>query len=313
MSAIDLVVAGCAPGHRLATLPVAALERFPFGLVTPTEVAVDHGAVWVTTAQSLVYRIDPLTNAVVTTVPIIDSAGIAAGADAVWVSAPGRLVRIDPATNAVSATVPVGRQPGHVAVGAGAVWVSNYGDGTVTRVDPHTNRAVASIPVGEGPEALAAADAAVWVASRDGSVTRIDPVTNERVATIAIGKWPAGIAVSHGLVWVARRPRVAWPGRRGEILRIDPATNRVVGDPIPVGTSPWDVKGGEGFLWVTDPNDAIVVRIDPATARAGAIATSGCPWGVAVGDGTVWVSHNPSVAGGDYCRAAVTRFAAGGL
>ena len=41
-----------------------------------------------------------------------------------------------PATNAIVATIAVGREPRHVGLGFGSVWVTNYGSGTVTRVDP---------------------------------------------------------------------------------------------------------------------------------------------------------------------------------
>jgi YVTN family beta-propeller protein len=44
--------------------------------------------------------------------------------------------RISPKTNEVVATVPVGNGPVSIAVGEGAVWVTNRFDGTVTKIDP---------------------------------------------------------------------------------------------------------------------------------------------------------------------------------
>src|SRR5439155_7932940 len=49
----------------------------------------------------------------------------------------GTLQRIDQATGSVTRSVKVGADP-VVAVGDGAVWVYNEGDGTVVRVDPRT-------------------------------------------------------------------------------------------------------------------------------------------------------------------------------
>jgi YVTN family beta-propeller protein len=49
-----------------------------------------------------------------------------------------------------------------VAVGAGAVWVANAGDGTGSRIDPET-REVETIEVGSRPAGIVVADGLVWV------------------------------------------------------------------------------------------------------------------------------------------------------
>ena len=50
---------------------------------------------------------------------------------------PGRVAVIDPATGETATDpVRVGARPSGVAVGEGAVWVANAGDGTLTRIDP---------------------------------------------------------------------------------------------------------------------------------------------------------------------------------
>ncbi len=74
---------------------------------------------------------------------------MAFGFDALWtVSLTGQsLQRIDPTTDAVTATVMLGKAPGFLAAGEGAVWVQEQGDGTLARVDPVT--AAVSRP-GEG-------------------------------------------------------------------------------------------------------------------------------------------------------------------
>ena len=51
---------------------------------------------------------------------------------------------------------------------------------------------------------MAVGGGAVWVAnSGDGTVSRIDPVSNTVTATIRTGNWPAGLAVNGGFLWVA--------------------------------------------------------------------------------------------------------------
>jgi YVTN family beta-propeller protein len=56
------------------------------------------------------------------------------------------VARIDAATGSILAEVTVGDTPTSIAVGEGAVWVANTGDGTVSRIDPATNEVTASVP-----------------------------------------------------------------------------------------------------------------------------------------------------------------------
>jgi len=57
----------------------------------------------------------------------------------------------------------VGDAPTAVAVGAGAVWVANAGDGTVSRIDPAKREVVETIHLGNAPSGIAVGGGAVWV------------------------------------------------------------------------------------------------------------------------------------------------------
>ena len=63
---------------------------------------------------------------------------IAVGAGAVWVTDPqsGLLWRIDPGPVPVERTIQLAPGASDVAYGAGAVWVANGLTGTVSRIDP---------------------------------------------------------------------------------------------------------------------------------------------------------------------------------
>ncbi len=83
------------------------------------------------------------------------------------------------------------------------------------------------------------------------------------------------------------------------VSRIDPATNRVAGSPIPIGAHhAGNLVVGAGDLWVTSDyrpegaaEDVVVVRIDPQTNRAvETIPVGGHPIHVAVVASAVWVS-----------------------
>src|SRR6266545_5102719 len=53
---------------------------------------------------------------------------------------PNSVAVIDPKTNKVIADVPVGRRPGAVTYGEGAVWVANLDDSTLSRINPRTQQ-----------------------------------------------------------------------------------------------------------------------------------------------------------------------------
>ena len=146
-----------------------------------------------------------------------------------------------------------------VATAGGAVWVSGFG--AVTRIDAATRRMIViKTPRTNDFSHITVGDGSVWVTGL-GTVYRIDPRRNRVVATIHIGDSPVfGVAVGAGRVWVAV-PRPG-PGD-GEVVQIDPSTNRVTGSPIAVGPGPSQMSYGEGAVWVQNTS----TRIDPATHR----------------------------------------------
>ncbi len=112
---------------------------------------------------------------------------------------PSKLARIDPQTNEVVEEMPVAtRYPYHMAYGAGSVWIANGLD--------------------------------LEKPSRDKpSVSRLDPETNKEVARIGTGLNMWGLAVSGGSVWATGSPPDCTSSAEGALIRIDPATNKVVG------------------------------------------------------------------------------------
>jgi YVTN family beta-propeller protein len=211
--------------------------------------------------------------------------GIAVGAGAVWVtdSADDKLLRVDAAGQVID-PIPVGRGPAGVAVGGGEVWVANQLDSTVSEVNPGAGRQVKVIPVGIGPSAVAFGFGSVWVANvTSDTLSRISAATGKVTATIPLGSAPAGVAVGFGFVWVAAQDT-------GELLRVDPAGDRVV-EPISAGQSPDGVAAGGGAVWVADAGGA-VTRYDPRTGNSRPINVGGTPAGVAYAGGAVWVANS---------------------
>jgi len=99
---------------------------------------------------------------------------IAVGEGAVWVLAPPTLFEIDPQTLEVLHRLDLSaEQPGVVAAGAGAVWVTGgIGGGdsvkanSITKIDPRTDRIIRITPLANRSRvtcAIAATPGAVWV------------------------------------------------------------------------------------------------------------------------------------------------------
>jgi streptogramin lyase len=85
--------------------------------------------------------------------------------------------------------------------------------------------------------------------------------------------------------------------RRDTLVRIDPATNKVV-DSIPVGAQASSVTFGDGHLWVTSREDRTLWRIEPKTGKARVTRLAGgTPLDVAVRNGLAVVTHGPFTVG----------------
>jgi len=132
--------------------------------------------------------------------------GMAIGEHGVWVigdASDRRLWKIDPQGHRIVATIPLGFVPGGIAVGGGAVWVTDQLGDRLVKIDPAANRIVASVPVGRGAGGVTFGDGSVWVAGAiDHDVTRVDPATTRVVARIRVPASPQALAIGEGSVWV---------------------------------------------------------------------------------------------------------------
>jgi YVTN family beta-propeller protein len=106
------------------------------------------------------------------------------------------------------------------------------------------------------------------------------------------------MTVANGVLWVL--------DAAGRVVRINPATNRVVGTPLRVPADAEAIAVGDGALWVArvapgdlgTPHKDAVTRIDLGTGRTVATITVGrAPLDLAVTPGGIWVTN--SGAGGD--------------
>jgi streptogramin lyase len=124
---------------------------------------------------------------------------------------------------------------------------------------PQAGTVAAKIPVGGKVLAIAADDTAVWVLSDNRVLSRVDPATNKVVATVALpdSEWPEGnVAVGDGSVWVTvASPSTVVQPELDSLLRIDPATNRIVAT-IHVGPSPEGIGVAPDSVWTANHRSA---------------------------------------------------------
>ena len=129
--------------HRINTATGA--DRLRTTTEPVSRIRVGQGGMWLLTADGKVLRLDRRTGRILAQVPgNFQAADLAVGAEGVWVydQHQGAVLRIDPGTNRVVRTIPVISQPlvelysRVLALGAGAVWVVDKVNATVVRVDP---------------------------------------------------------------------------------------------------------------------------------------------------------------------------------
>jgi streptogramin lyase len=270
----------------------ARVSVSPFGSI-PT-VATGEGSVWMLTRRRIV-RIDPAANRVAGA-PIhlpATSFAFAAGAGALWVAGyeDGILRKLDPRTGRVLTTIRgVGLHVEAVLATPRAIWVASIGPwttnshgeitpvgrGVMSRIDPHTGRVIARVTVGRGPSALAVGAGSVWVVNSRGlhasrSITRVDARSNRATATFALRRLLAGIAVADGYVWVVNPGRILAGGgldmSGGTLIRISPATGRVLARRLRGSARPAAITVAGGKLWIGSPGNGYVLRVDPKTLQ----------------------------------------------
>ena len=247
----DQTISRVDPNNR-RTLPMIPVAGAPAGI------AAGPRGLWVVdspgTSSVLVGRVDPVFNKFggVARIGNVDSTGavaIATQGNSVWVApSTGELTRLDGTTGKRVWQLDPNAGPAGIAIGEGAVWLTDPEAGNVVRVD--RSGLLTTIPVGDTPTGVAVGGGGVWVAdSLDDAVVRIDPDTRSVTAMIPVGRSPAGVAYGAGSVWVA-------DSGDGTVKRIDPHADKVQAT-ITVGGSPQAITVADGKAWVTVDEQSI--------------------------------------------------------
>ncbi len=233
---------------------------------------------------------------------------------------------IDPKSNRVIDQVGVGRRPGPITAGSGAIWVGNLDDHTLARIDSDTRLVVRTFILDSTPTGVAYGAGAVWVAEGIlGTLQRVDPDFNtvNIPLDMKVGRGVAGsITVGFGSVWFASGNSIVqrmdpdsaritatlfsdfspsgiavddsavWVANRlsNNVYEFSPTTNRRLAKRS-VSRSPTAIATGEGAVWVADGGSDAVTRIDPVSGSTVNIPVGSHPSAIAYGAGAVWVTN----------------------
>jgi streptogramin lyase len=267
---------------RLAPLALLVLlagsaEARPLKGSGPQSLAAGYGAAWIGFGDGTVTRIDARTLQRRSRRLGSGTGGyfitsLATGLGSVWAAPNGPpLHRLDPRTMRVTGRLwrdRGGWAPTHVAIGAGAVWVTDYRRNVLFRFDPRTKR----------------------IAGREFAPHTLRDVV-----------------ASRGAVWVQTIPgRKPTEGPKGErvVSRLDATTlrlHRAFRAMCDVSLEPVAAS-----LWVLDNCDGTLRRFDARRGvLSPPLANSGGAWGLTSGFGSVWVAAGSSVLRIDPRRRAV--------
>lgn len=160
--------------------------------------------------------------------------------------------------------------PADIYIGSGSVWVPEHGSGKTLRIDPASNMIVEVVPT-EARDAEGFGS--LWTATQDNKLNRVDPATRQVIASIPLDDGSLdilnGVVVTPAAVWVLQSDNA-------ELIRVDPATNRVVSKTswatlIDDATAQTGIPSGTGadFMWLQIAGDEGrgfqkgLLRLDP--------------------------------------------------
>ena len=228
--------------------------------VNPGGLAVGHGSVWVTDADSpTLLRVDARYGSV-EKIPLPPESGgaggVSVGAGSVWVAQGGsRVLRIEPRTGRVVRRFDV-PHASDVVLGDGKAWLVSGGTGVVRRVDPATNQIAGSVRVHPEICCVAVGGGFVWIATRDNrTVWKFSGLANPRtpLASVKLAGAGDGLAYGDGALW-------ATTGSAGTVTRIDPRTE---------APKTFAVGHDTGAVAVDGGHVAVGVGLSAADATAG--------------------------------------------
>jgi class 3 adenylate cyclase/outer membrane protein assembly factor BamB len=282
-----------ATGEQSAVIPASAEAQNIASSALPVTnhaMTIGEGGIWVAWVPRFLVHVDPLDRDVRARLELEPGAfsfslNVAVGEGAVWVSNQQGLIKVNPATDEQRSVVPLitNATTVDVAFGAGSVWMGT-GDGRLLRLDPRTERE-RWVEHLDPIDSLSVGFDAVWTTDVLGSaITGYDPDSLEVVHTFEVQGGVDALVVGDEKLWALSRSL-------GSLAEIDPAIG-TTGRNVQVGETPTVIGAGLGAIWVAD-RDGTIRRIDQATRQVTVLTKiDGEPRALAVDEDTetLWVN-----------------------
>lgn len=307
----------------LLTLPVAAnqVTTRRFNVSQPNTPQTSLGLLYVVnTLAKTLSIVDTVTGAVqnnvLTTGEAPNQVAFLNGTGYIVNSVSNAVQRFNPATNTTLGNIAIGdnTNPWNLLFASNTkAYVTNLVANTVSALNLTTNQVSASIPVTAGPEGMALVNGSLYVCCTnfsfatftfaDGKLDIINTATDTVTGSISLGVGANPQAVvqgADGMLYVVATGDFVTTGT--SVIRVNPATNQVVGTPLALTGTALVNSGGialapNGLAFLADSNNGLLHVVDTNTgtvSRTGAtgLATGPNPLGVATSaDGRVYVMN----------------------
>ena len=171
------------------------------------------------------------------------------------------LVRYDPLTlRELSRSKPFGSAPFLALVDRRFTLAVNPGNGTLTKISPSGQMRKIAVSAGIQTAYRSVFSARrLWIPTHiDQTLAEVDPVHLVVERVVHLRGWTSSSAAGDGSIWVLTE-------RPSRIYRVDSASARLLGLPLPAPAKSVQVTFGAGSLWVDDPASKALIRLAPTT------------------------------------------------
>jgi DNA-binding SARP family transcriptional activator/ABC-type transport system substrate-binding protein len=199
----------------------------------------------------------------------------------------GVLLQINRRTRQLTRSISVGVNAGDVAVGEGAVWITDADSQTLVRVGPqYGDVARIRLPAtglskpGTGG-GVAVGAGSVWVAQGLSRIARISPASGQVESSLPVADATV-VAFGERAVWVAASDL-------GTLMKIDPRTNAIAWS-TRIGPGICCLAAGGGYLWAA--NNAGIWKLATDGRVLDTITTPSQTGNISFGDGALWVTND---------------------
>ena len=183
---------------------------------------------------------------------------------------------------------------GRVASDGTTLWLGKSAE--IVGIDPSSSTVRTRISLGGDSGAysapIAVSPGAIWMdgpGADPNSITRWDSKTGKQVASVPVAS-PFSPLFADGSIW-------AGEASSGSVVRIDPATNKVVATIATGSAGDTGVVAGDGSIWVGNSTTGDFARIDPKSNKiVGTIHPAGDVGDLTFTRGAFWsgISDDPS-------------------